>query len=163
MAKNTERKKRKDDQILNVFQPQEDTKYLPLAASSKYTLIFEKWMVIIAAVIIYWDTACLQKISLKRKQIWPEVSSETVVVLAAHVVQDGLRSKWNFLIRLKRKLKKIEFYCGWVIICFMRPSANIQIDCLVVMETAITQSSPVSERQNLSDEGFRLNLPSKKQ
>lgn len=53
MAKNTERKKRKDDQIGNVFEPQEDIKYLPLAASGKYTLLFEKWMVIIAAAIIY--------------------------------------------------------------------------------------------------------------
>lgn len=41
------------DQILNVFQPQEDTKYLPFAASGKYALIFEKWIAIIAAAIIY--------------------------------------------------------------------------------------------------------------
>lgn len=89
-GKKREKKKRSvssGDEILNVFQPQEDTKYLPFAASGKYALIFEKWIAIIAAAIIYWDTGCLQKISLKRKQTWPELSRETAFVLAAHVVQ----------------------------------------------------------------------------
>lgn len=52
MAKNTEKKK-KMIRFKMFFRPQEDTKYLPLAAPGKYTLIFEKWMVIIAAAIIY--------------------------------------------------------------------------------------------------------------
>lgn len=82
------------------------TKYLPLAASGKHTLIFEKWMAIIAAAIIYWDTGCLQKISLNRKQIWLELSRETAFVLAAHVVQDAVRWKWKFSNKAKEEIKE---------------------------------------------------------
>lgn len=46
----------------------------------------------------------------------------------------------------------------------MRTSANVQIDFLVVMETAIImKSGPGLERQHHSDGCFSLNLPSEEQ
>lgn len=66
----------------------------------------------------------------RRRLCWQHTSSRT-----------RFAGNGNFLIRLRGNKKKKKHSTGRrVIICFMRPPANAQMDCLAVMETAITQS-----------------------